>query len=200
MARKDGRSRVLTALNTLLPRTSIERLSIREVARHAKVSHTLPGYYFGDKRGLLTAFATDGWRMLAQQIKATLEEGAKEKHYQKLARIGQAYVKFAIRHPNHFFMMFHYHGINSEDRELRRHSDMVLEALSNTIDAYFTKPPDARRRRTTILAAWAIAHGLSMLMTGPPGSIRVRFPDPDAEADTITNEFASKFLPPRRGY
>jgi AcrR family transcriptional regulator len=198
MARLDGRARVLTALNALLPRTSIEQLSIREVARHAKVSHTLPSYHFGDKRGLLTAFATDGWRMLAQQVNATLEQGAKEKHYQRLARIGQAYVKFAIRHPNHFFMMFHYHGINSEEPELRRNSDMVLRALSSTIDAYFTKAPDARLRRTTILSAWAIAHGLSMLMTGPPGSIRVRFPNPDAEADAITNEFASRFLPPRR--
>jgi AcrR family transcriptional regulator len=197
MPRSDARARVLDALNSLLSRTSIENLSVREVARQAKVSHNLPGYYFGDKRGLLTAFATDGWRMLSQQINASLVEGQKKKHYQRLAGIGEAYIKFAIRNPNHFLVMFHYEGINAEDSELRRYSDTILEALGQTIDAYFPRRPSAKVRRNTILSAWSIAHGLSMLMIGPPASIRVHFPDRDAEAHRITSEFAAKFLPPR---
>ena len=42
-----------------------QALSLRELARRAGVSHAAPAHHFGDKPGLLTAIAAEGFRRLA---------------------------------------------------------------------------------------------------------------------------------------
>ncbi|MEE3919669.1 TetR/AcrR family transcriptional regulator [Micromonospora sp. BRA006-A] len=44
-------------------------LSLRELARRAGVSHAAPAHHFGDKAGLLTAFATQGFDLLADALR-----------------------------------------------------------------------------------------------------------------------------------
>src|SRR3954451_6173243 len=39
----------------------VAALSLRDVARRAGVSHAAPAHHFGDKRGLLTAIAIEGF-------------------------------------------------------------------------------------------------------------------------------------------
>jgi AcrR family transcriptional regulator len=41
-------------------------LSLRDVARRLGVSHAAPTHHFGDKAGLLTAVAAEGFRLLAR--------------------------------------------------------------------------------------------------------------------------------------
>src|SRR5215213_2255929 len=75
-------------------------VSLRDLARRTGVSHAAPAHHFGDKAGLLTAVATDGFERLA----ATLGQA-----YQatgSFLEVGVAYVRFAISHQAQFEVMF----------------------------------------------------------------------------------------------
>ena len=43
-------------------------ISLRELAREAGVSHAAPAHHFTDRRGLFTALAAEGWRLLADAL------------------------------------------------------------------------------------------------------------------------------------
>ena len=46
------------------------QVSLRELARPVGVSHAAPRHHFGDKRGLLTAVAVEGFELLAVELGA----------------------------------------------------------------------------------------------------------------------------------
>ena len=67
-------------------------LSLRDLARRTGVSHAAPAHHFGDKAGLLTAVAADGFRRLA----ATLGEAYRATG--SFLEVGVAYARFAVTH------------------------------------------------------------------------------------------------------
>ncbi|HEY4419033.1 MAG TPA: TetR family transcriptional regulator, partial [Pseudonocardia sp.] len=56
-------------------------ISLRDVARRAGVSHAAPTHHFGDKTGLLTALAAEGWSLLAD---ALTEAGEQKRSFAEL--------------------------------------------------------------------------------------------------------------------
>src|SRR5919198_957467 len=69
------------------------RVNRRDLARGAGVSRAPPAHHFGDKAGLLTALAVQGFELLAEAL-----EGAGD----DLLALGVAYVGFAVRRRAHF--------------------------------------------------------------------------------------------------
>src|SRR5215831_15253503 len=67
----DLRAALLQAAVGAIAEEGAAGMSLREVARRAGVSHTAAAYHFRDKRGLLTAVAADGYRMLADEMRAS---------------------------------------------------------------------------------------------------------------------------------
>ncbi len=124
-------------------------LSLREVARRAGVSHAAPAHHFGNKAGLLTAIATEGYRLLAV---ALAEAGEFQEQ-------GVAYVVFATDHPAHFAVMRAPDLLHTDDPDLvaaRAESNRHLrESAAARMD-----PVD----RTAPIAAWALVHGLASLL------------------------------------
>ena len=53
----DLRQKVLEASLALIEEGGLDRLSLREVARKAGVSHQAPYHYFGDREAILAALA-----------------------------------------------------------------------------------------------------------------------------------------------
>ncbi len=120
-------------------------VTLRGLARQAGVSHAAPAHHFRDRRGLLTALAAEGFRRLAEALRAapTFLDAA------------VAYVEFATGPGRGYYaVMFDATRIDVGDPALedaRADADRVLAAGLASLAA---RSPDAP------LAALALVHGL----------------------------------------
>lgn len=117
-------------------------LSLREVARRAGVSHAAPAHHFGDKAGLLTAIAVEGFEMLIADL-ATQDD---------FLDVGVAYVRFAVGHRAHFGVMFR--------PELQRRDDPALVEVKARANALLYPPAGSVDAG---VAAWSLVHGFATL-------------------------------------
>jgi AcrR family transcriptional regulator len=97
----DLRQKVLNASLTLIKEGGLDRLSMREVARKAGVSHQAPYHYFEDREAILAGIAGEGFSKLEQSlVRAAAEAGAEP--IKAVEGMGRAYIEFAMRHPAYF--------------------------------------------------------------------------------------------------
>lgn len=148
----DLRSAILRAAGKLLEKQGIAGISLREAARRAGVSHNAPYRHFPDRETLLAALAAEGFERLGGALQAAGRVGGKE--------MGEAYVRFALAHPNRFRLMF------GGQIRYARHPEL-LEAASRAHDAlsgFFASLGGEREARTAAAAAWSLVHGLAHLL------------------------------------
>ena len=88
----------------LLETQPASRISLREVARRAGVSHNAPYHHFGDRAALLGALGVRAMAdLLAAQERAVAgQTGTVE----RLRALGAAYVGYAADHPQAFALVF----------------------------------------------------------------------------------------------
>lgn len=72
----DLRAALLAAAEAELAERGIEGFALRSVARRAGVSHAAPAHHFGDRQGLLTALAAEGFRQLLAAQEARVAQAA----------------------------------------------------------------------------------------------------------------------------
>jgi AcrR family transcriptional regulator len=140
----------LRATVETIDEAGLAALSLREVARRAGVTHAAATYHFGDKAGLLTALAAEGYRMLAEALqRARAERGS-------FLEVGVAYVKFAVDHRAYFEVMYR--------PELYRPDAPELQAAraATAVLLYGTEDANAKQLEAGV-AAWAIVHGVATL-------------------------------------
>lgn len=90
----------------------VSGVALRDVARRAGVSHGAPAHHFGSKAGMLTAFATAGYWLMAQSVIDEVAASHPADGPAELAAIGRGYVRFAVGHPAHFEVMFRLDALN----------------------------------------------------------------------------------------
>lgn len=153
------REAVIEAALAEIQAVGAARISMREIARRAGVSHAAPAHHFGDKRGIFTAIATEGFRLLRQGNEPSIGEPA------ALLRGGLGYISFAVNHPAHFEVMFRPDLYDNEDEELRAARDRAFEVLYMAVEQGLgSDDPDAVLG--TSMAAWSLVHGFSALLLG----------------------------------
>jgi AcrR family transcriptional regulator len=130
-------------------------VSLRDLARRTGVSHAAPAHHFGDKAGLLTAVAADGFRRLAATLREVYEATG------SFLEVGVAYVGFAVNHRAHFEVMFRPELYRTDDPELVR-ARGAARALLYPPAADLTNKADAERVGAAV-AAWSLVHGLATL-------------------------------------
>lgn len=129
---------------------------MRALARRAKVSHNAPYRHFPDRESLLAALAADGFAMLGKaQREAAAASG--------LRGMGEAYVRFALDHPQRFRLMFGGAVRFARHPALRDIATRTFEGLSGALSAQVT---EARGAHDASIAAWALVHGLAQLLLG----------------------------------
>jgi len=152
----DLRRALLAAAVDAIGESGPAALSLRDLARRAGVSHAAPAHHFGDKAGLLTALAAQGYDLLAEQLTRAHKQSG------DLLEIGVAYVRFAVTHRAHFEVMFRpelYHRDDPEVVAARQRTAAALQAGLATLP----EPPPAEDAQLAGLAAWSIAHGFATL-------------------------------------
>ncbi len=97
---------ILAEAARLVAERGAERVSLRELARCAGVSHAAPAHHFTDRRGLFTALATQGFELLTQALADARGD---------FADAALAYVQFALDHPGHYQVMFNRSLLDASD-------------------------------------------------------------------------------------
>ena len=123
----------------MLEKQGLASLSLRELARRAGVSHNAPYRHFPDRESLLAALAAEGFELLGDAL---------EKRPRR--EMGEAYVEFALGHPQRFRLMFG--GV------LPGNDRRAYESLQAAFADLGEHAPYAAA------AAWALVHGLSHLL------------------------------------
>lgn len=159
----DLRTAILGAAVRVIEDHGIDRLTLRECARRAGVSHGAPAHHFGDVRGLLTELAADGFEGLLAEMDRR-EAAAPKDDYAQLVANGQAYVAYALAHRGHFQLMFRSDWIDAASHRLRTTARASYRRLEDHIEAVLraANAVDANRAERAALA-WSIVHGLSTL-------------------------------------
>jgi AcrR family transcriptional regulator len=125
-------------------------MTMREVARRAGVTHPAATYHFGDKAGLLTSVATEGYRMLGEVLEVA------QRAQGSFLEVGVAYVRFAVTHRAHFEVMYQPDLLHTGDPAL-------LAARATTAALLYGSGDVDTERMVAGVAAWSIVHGLATL-------------------------------------
>ncbi|MGE0045367.1 MAG: TetR/AcrR family transcriptional regulator [Hyphomonadaceae bacterium] len=155
------RDAVMEASVALIEEEGLEALSMREVARRAGVSHQAPYHHFGDREGILAALVEDGFAMLTADMRRALAKTKEPR--ERFKAMGELYVRFALKHPAHFKLMF-----RSEMVSPQRHED-THERAETCFDLFVSVVDElalslwGRRDEVLPLTAWSLAHGVATL-------------------------------------
>ena len=152
----DLRSALVAAGLKALESDDVADLSLRQIAREVGVSATAVYRHFPDKQALLAALAEEGIARLGEAQQAAAASADKAAAF---AATGRAYVRFALAHPALFRLAFNQcaslgSSVFGEGLAARLLQEQASEAAGND--------PEATRR--LMIQAWAIVHGLAMLM------------------------------------
>lgn len=159
---------ILAEAARMVAEQGADRVSLRELARAAGVSHAAPAHHFTDRRGLFTALATEGFQLLSAAL--TAARG-------RFVDAAAAYVRFALEHPGHYEVMFDKSLLNPSDAELVAAEVAAGEELSRGVatlqDAAAHADPAGAE-----LAAWSLMHGFSTLWLNDAVAADVKAADP----------------------
>lgn len=149
----DLRKAFLDAAVEVIGESGTGAMSLRELARRAGVSHAASQHHFGDKAGLLTAVACQGYELLAEALRQAGDE---------LLDVGVAYVDFAVTHRAHFEVMFQpglYHADAPEVRAARERAGLAL--AGGLADAGPTGPRVPARARGRVVDRARLRHAVA---------------------------------------
>lgn len=149
----------------LLATTSAAKISLREVARRAGVSHNAPYHHFGDRAALLGALGVRGMAaLLAAQEKAVAEADAP---VARVRALGLAYVSYAAANPQAFALVFDpdYCAAGEPSAEMAPLIARNEELLATEVAALVQEPGYEGRDPLALAAAlWSTVHGMAQLV------------------------------------
>ena len=168
----DLRRVLIDAAAKLAAKNGVAGVTIRKVVGKAGVSHAAPYHYFPSREALLAAVAEEGFcRFDAAQEEALRSAGPNPRD--QLHALGISYVRFAVRNPYYFRVMF-----RPEFRKLEAYSALAeissrtFDRLVNTVRASTRSGvPDTDPVLPSILA-WSAVHGLASLWLDGPLTTR----------------------------
>jgi AcrR family transcriptional regulator len=153
---------LLHAALALISEVGPQAFTLREVARRAGVSHNAPYRHFRDKDELLAVVAVQGFERLNAAVKRSAARGSTPEERFRLC--GRGYVRFALRWPQHFLVMFDLPSSRDKYPEYAKAGDeafatllgFVIECQQGGVLASGDPEPLA-------FMAWSMVHGIAKL-------------------------------------
>jgi AcrR family transcriptional regulator len=170
-------------------------LSMREVARRAGVSHQAPYHYFADREAILAELAGDGFDQLYDYMVSAI--GLARDKAGKNRAMGEAYIRFALNHPELFRLMFRNEMCDlSRYPQAKEKAERCFNVVIDVLDAHGTAADKANPDLTPVIASWSVAHGLATLLL--EGKLGHTFGDTrdqrEAAANRVIAFFSERFV------
>ncbi|HKP63257.1 MAG TPA: TetR/AcrR family transcriptional regulator [Polyangiales bacterium] len=166
------RERILHASIELIEEEGLAKLSMREVARRAGVTHQAPYHHFADREQILGEIAEEGFRMLSERIAKAAPAGEMrpDNVVQRICALGEAYVSLACDHPAHFRIMFRPELVDIDNCPGARDAGQSsYGAFQNIVHAAVEAGLPAVPSEAALMAfLWSVGHGLSCLILDGP--------------------------------
>lgn len=164
----DLRQQLILAAEAIILERGVDDFTLREAARRAGVSPAAPAHHFKDARGLLTEVALLGFLEFGQALEAADRAGGTDPA-RRLQEQASAYVRFALRQPARFQLMFRHDKHDQTNEELARAAKHSYGVLEGAIRAATQTPEQQALSPESyglLLATWSIVHGFSHLALG----------------------------------
>jgi AcrR family transcriptional regulator len=154
---------LLEAVDAIVREGGAGAVTLRGAARRAGVSHAAPAHHFGDKAGLLTAYAAQGFEALRTAMLAA-RRAAEARGAEPLLEIGLAYIRFAVAEPGRFSVMFRPEQVHADAPLYRNARDAAFAVLLEAVAGVRTDlEPDDPEVLFAATGAWSSVHGFATL-------------------------------------
>jgi AcrR family transcriptional regulator len=138
-------------------------LTVRSVAQRLGVSHAAIYHHFEDRAAILAAVAAAGFEELGQAMDRAL--AGPDEALLRYREQGLSYVRFAVKNPRIFGLMFTSEVGQRQHRELALAADRLLERIRGAVIACQKEgvlAPGSADEHT--LFCWSAVHGLASLI------------------------------------
>jgi AcrR family transcriptional regulator len=156
----DLKGALVRAAEAALLELPIGKISLREIARRAGVSHAAPKHHFGTLGALLGEVGALGFERFVAALDAAAERSHDQTPEGRIHAMARAYIQFAADNPAAYALMFGRRG----ELERTPHYAMAGYAAWVQLETTVTALVGPQRAAHAGLAVWSSCHGLAMLM------------------------------------
>ena len=184
----DLRASLVDEAATMISEGGTASVTMRAIGSRLDVSRAAPYRHFPDKTALLVAVAVEGFKGLNRRLGAS-DTGASPSSVERLRRMGEEYVRFALEHPAHYRLMYGKEALARQDQpELREAGGTLLEHLIDVIRVHQQRGDIERGDpRAKAYVAWSAVHGLASLLIE-------RQIDPSVDVDELIRQTTETLL------
>jgi AcrR family transcriptional regulator len=161
----DLRAALLDEAAAMIAEGGAASVTMRALGQRLGVSRAAAYRHFADKGELLVGVAAAGFGRLRDRLR-TVDADAPRSSVERVRRMGEEYVRFALENPAHYRLMYGKEALGRQEHpELREAGSALFEQLVDVIQAY-QRSGGIKREDPRALAyvAWSAVHGLASLL------------------------------------
>ena len=199
--REELQEKIMDAARALFAEQGYEAVTMRKIAERIEYSPTAIYVHFKDKESLINAICLTDFNTLAQRFQTI---GKIADPVVRLRSIGRAYADFALKHPNHYRLMFMSphppeindatsmaHKGNPEEDAYAFLRMTVVEAMESNRFRPEMKDPDLIAQ-----TLWAGIHGVVSLRIVMPNGVWLTWPSEKRSVETMLDSLMQGVLRP----
>jgi len=174
MADQDGayhhgnlRTALLDEAAAMIAEGGAASVTMRALGQRVGVSRAAAYRHFHGKTELLVAVAGAGFERLGDRLRL-VDAGTSGSGVERLRRLGEEYVRFALENPAHYRLMYGRESLTRHELpELREAANTLYEQFVDLIRIYQQSGAIKRQDpRMQAYVAWSAMHGLASLLIG----------------------------------